>query len=201
MGKFLFMPMVLQQMAREIFFRKICASALRLLAVVAVFAGLTGFVHIWNYTVKQQGSQIPGCVIFILLFAVAVYMVVHTLLIRAGQLLELPETEFGIVSIASVFLRLGGELYASIAIPIAVGGGIFIWFGREDARYFIRSVTPMVKGFGDGTFLGGIEFMLGGVFCAFFVLLLSYLLAELLEIMLKLAMGSKATRQHDETGE
>ncbi|GAB7027207.1 hypothetical protein [Geotalea toluenoxydans] len=186
MGKFLFMPMVLQQMAQEKFFRRICAIALRLLALVAIFAGLSGFVHIWNHIVKQRGSEIPGGVIFILLFAVAVYMVAHTLLIRAEQLLELPETEFGIVSIASVFLRLGGEVYAGFAVPIAVGGGIFIWFGGEDARDFIGSMTPMVKGFGDGTFLGGIEYMLGGGFCALLVLLLSYLLAELLEIALKL---------------
>lgn len=191
--------MVLQQLAQEKFLRKICAIALRLLAVVAVFAGLTGFVKIWNYTVNQQGSEIPGCVIFILAFAVAVYMVVHSLLIRAGQLLELPETQFGMVSIASIFLRLGGELYVSVSLPIAIGGGIFIWFGREDAKDFITSVVPMVKSFGDGTFLGGIEFMLGGVFYALFVLLLSYLLSELLEIVLKLAGCYKAIIQHDET--
>jgi len=193
--KYLFMPMVLQKLAQEKFFRKICVIALQVLAVVAGFAGITGFVQIWNYTSRLQGSVLPGGVIFILFFVVAVYMVVHTLWIRSQQLQELPEAEFCIVHIAASFIRLVGELYACLAVPVAVGGGIFIWFGQGGAKDFIKNLFPLLKSFGEANFLGGIEFILGGVFYALFVLLFCYLLAELLVILLDLTMNTRFTRQ------
>ncbi len=163
-------------------------------AGIIVLAGITGFVQIWKFTETLQIGQMPGSVIFILLFIVAIYMVVHILLLRAGALLEMPEAEFGIVHIGLVFIKLAGELYAAFAVPMALGGGILIWFTSGRAQEIIGRVAPFLKYFGDYTFTGGIVHILGGLLYAFFTLIVSYILAELLMMALDVTMNIRFMR-------
>jgi hypothetical protein len=187
MEKYFFMRPILQMFSQGNFFRKAFAFALRVLAVIIVFAGLTGFVYTWNSISKLPPPEILGGIIFQILFAIAMYMVVHLLLIRAKQIVELPDAQYNVITIFTICTKLIGEIYASFSTATAVGGGIFIWFANNSARETLKKVTPFVLRTGDASFMGGLQYMLTGVFFAFLILSTSYLISELLAITLDIA--------------
>jgi hypothetical protein len=195
MGTYLFMKPVLQAISSGRFFHRGFAGALRVVAVIVALAGLAGWVAGWKLISKLEATQIVGGVIFQLLFLVAVYMVVHTLLIRARDIADLGESDFTVIPIASILLKLIGEIYACFNVAIAVGGGIFIWFAGSDARYILRDVAPLAPSFGGASFAGGVLFMVGGVLGAFVALVFFYLLSELVVAVVDIAKNVKVTRQ------
>lgn len=193
MEKYFFMRPILQKFSQGDFFRKVFSVALRVLAVIIVFAGLTGFVYTWNTISELPASEILGGIVFQILFAIAIYMVVHSLLIRAKQIDELTDAQYNVITIFTIFTKLIGEIYASFSTATAIGGGIFIWFASNSAREVLEKVTPYVLKTGDASFMGGLKYMLGGVLSAFLILATSYLISELLAITLDIARRPRSS--------
>jgi len=192
--KYFFMKRVLDLISQGNFFTKVFSIALRVAAVVAALAGLVGFVSGWKIVFEMPAAGILGGIIFQALFVVAIYMVVHTLIIRANDIAGLPVTDFTVIPIASIFLKLVGEVYACFTATIAVGGGILMWFAEGYGGYLLRRVIPFMPSFGGESFLGGIVFILGGVLLAFFVLLFFYLMSESIVVMVEIAKNTKHIR-------
>jgi len=196
MEKYLFMKSVLQLISQGQFFRKAVAVILRIMAVVVAIASLVVWIPEWQSVSGASTEWTLGIIIFQLLFVIAIYMVVHTMLIRAGDIAELPEADFTVIPIASIALKLIGEIYACFAAVISFAGGILVWFIRGDAFFLIKRVAPIVPNFGGGEgFLGGILFIVSGFFIAFFVLVFFYFLAEAVVVMVDIAKNTKITRQ------
>lgn len=196
MEKYLFMKPVLQLISQGDFFRKAFAMFLRALAVVTVIAGLVVWVVIWKNVSGQSATQILGIIIFQILFVIAIYMVVHALLIRADDITKLPNADYTVIPIVSVALKLCGEVYACFTAVISLAGGILIWFIGGNAYYFIRKATVSMPGYGSGSdFLGGLIFIVGGWLIAFFVLAVFYFLAETVVVLADIAKNTKITRQ------
>lgn len=188
------MDVVMQLIGQHSFLRQICGYVVRGLAVVTFFAGLTGFVHIWKFTESLSGGQIPGAVLFLLIFVIAIYMVIHILWIRGAQFFALPEAEFSISHFSELFLKTAAEVYAAFSMPMAVACGVLIWFTGGGAQGIMMKVVPFAKRFGDYSFTGGLLHMVGGVLYAFFFFILLYLLAELLVMVLDITMNIRFTR-------
>jgi hypothetical protein len=196
MDSYLFMESVLQLIAQGSFFRKAFAVVLQALAVVVSIAGLVAWMSGWKFAVRAPFAVLLGIVIFQLLFVVALYMVAHTLFIRARDIAQLPDEGFYVMSIAAIALRLIGEVYASFVAVMAVAGGILIWLMRGYAFSLVKMTAPFVPRLGNGEgFVGGLLFMGGGLFAAFVVLVLSYFLAETVILMSDSARNIKITRQ------
>jgi hypothetical protein len=196
MEKYFFMKPVLELISQGDFFRKTFAMFLRVLAVVTVVAGLVAWVMIWKAVSGQSAAQTLGIIIFQILFIIALYMVVHAILIRAGEITELPDTDYTVIPIVSVSLKLCGEVYACFMAAVSLAGGILIWFIGGNAFYFIRRTTVFMPGYGYGSdFLGGLIFIVGGWLIAFLVLVVFYFLAETLVVMTDIAKNTKITRR------
>jgi hypothetical protein len=196
MDSYLFMESVLQMIAQGSFFRKACAVVLQALAVVVSIAGLVMWMSVWRFAAQASFAALLGIVIFQVLFVVALYMVAHTLFIRARDIASLPEGEFFAIPIAAIVLKLIGEVYASFVAVMSVGGGILIWLMRGFAFSLVRKAAPLAPRLGDGVgFTGGLLFMGGGLFTAFVVLVFSYFLAEAVAMMADSARNIKITRQ------
>lgn len=195
MERYLFMRHVLQQLSQSVFFRKAFSLALRSLAFVIILAGLSGFVRIWNAFSGLPGSRILGGIIFEVLFVIALYMVVHTIFIRARQIAEIQVTEYAVTHVFSIFSKLAGEAYAAFSTAVAVGGGIFIWFAGAEARDTVSKVAPFIVKRGDASFAGGVEFMLGGILTGLFVLACSYLLSEFFAIGVSIARNAREVQE------
>ncbi|MEW6067998.1 MAG: hypothetical protein AB1610_06890 [Nitrospirota bacterium] len=191
MEKYFFMKHLLQLISQGAFFRKVFVTALRILSVVIGFAGITGFVYNWNFIAKLPASKILGGIIFQLLFVVAIYMVIHSILIRAKEITELSESEFTAVPIMPVGLKLLGEIYCCFVIPVAIGGGIFIWFAGLSAFNVLRKVAFIVPKFTDASFTGGILYILYNLFFAFFVFVFLRFLSEMVIMITGMARDIK----------
>ena len=196
MDSYLFMDAVLHLIAQGSFFRKAFAVVLRALAVIVSIAGLVTWISVWRFAARAPVVALLGVVIFQLLFIIALYMVAHTLFIRARDIAQLPDEEFYVIPVATIALKLVGEVYASFVAVMSVAGGILIWLMRGYAFSLVKMAAPFVPRLGNGEgFMGGLLFMGGGLFAAFVVLVLSYFLAEAVVVMAESARNIKITRQ------
>jgi hypothetical protein len=196
MEKYFFMKQVLVLISQGQFFRKAFAVALQILAAVIAIAGLVSWIGVWKSISGYSTEAIFGIIIFQLFFVIAIYMVVHTILIRAGDINVLPDADYMVIPIISVCLKLAGEIYACFVTVISVGGAILLWFLGGNAIYLIKRSAPLVPGFGGGDgFWGGLVFMFGGLFTALFVLVIFYFLGEAVVVMSDASRNLKITRK------
>jgi predicted nucleic acid-binding Zn ribbon protein len=196
MDSYLFMESVLHLIAQGSLFRKAFAVVLQAMAVVVSIAGLVAWMSVWRFASRAPFVALLGIVIFQLLFVLALYMVAHTLFIRARDITQLPDGEFYVIPIAAIALKLVGEVYASFVAVMSVAGGILIWLMRGYAFSLVKMAAPFVPRLGNGEgFMGGLLFMGGGLFAAFVVLVLTYFLAEAVCMMAESARNLKITRQ------
>ncbi len=192
MEKYFFMKPVLQFISQGKFFRKAVAISIRVLAIAIAFASLVGWIVNWKMVFSLPVAGIVGGIIFQLLMAIAVYMVVHVMLIRSGNIQRLPEAEYTVIPIVSLCLKLVGEMYASLLAVTAVAGGLYIWIaGRDAGKDLLGIVASFVPAFHDLTFLGGVRFMLTGATRAFVTLLFTYFLSEAVIVMVDIARNTR----------
>lgn len=201
--KFLFMKRALQLISQGKLFRRAFAIALQVLAVVSGLVGVVAWILTWKPVGELPPTGILGGIIFQMLFVVAIYMVVHTLLVRAKDIAQLPESEFTVIPIVAIFLKLIGEVIACYGVFIAVAGGILIWFAGPGAGSVLEGVAPFLPRFDDGSFVDGVLLMVVGVPGAFFTLVFFYLLSELEVVWVAIAKNTEVTRhiaeQYDKT--
>jgi hypothetical protein len=192
MKEFLFMKPVLQFISEGKFFRKTVAVALRILAITIAFASLVGWIVKWQFVFSLPVTGIIGGIIFQLLMAVAVYMVIHIALIRAGNIERLPEAEYTVIPIVALCLKLLGEIYASFLAVTAIAGGLYIWMtNRNVGKDLLGVVAQMVPTISDLSFIGGVKFILSGATMAFISLLVSYFLSEMVIVMVDIARNTR----------
>jgi hypothetical protein len=154
------------------------------------------WISFWRFAAQAPFVAFVGIILFQLLFVVALYMVAHTLFIRAQNIAELPESEFYVIPIVAIALKLVGELYASFVAVMSVAGGILIWLMRGYAYSLAMKATPLAPRLGNGErFTGGLLFMGGGLLAAFVALVICYFLAEAIVLITDSARNIEITRQ------
>jgi hypothetical protein len=143
---------------------------------------------------NAQPISLLGVIVFQLLFAVGIYAVVHTMFIRARNVLELPEGEFTIIPIASLLTKLTGEVVATSIAVIAVGGGILIWFlGPQAQGELPFGVLPFLDL--GASFVGGLASMVLGLLLAYGLLVFSYWISEAELVLVAIARNTEVTRR------
>jgi hypothetical protein len=196
MEKYFFMKKVLELVAQDRFFKKAFSIALQILALIIALVSLVAWISVWKSVSGYSAEAILGIIIYQLFFVIAVYIVVHTLLIRANDIGMLPESDYRIIPIVSVCLKLTGEVYAGFMAVLSIGGGFLFWFLGGSAEYLInKSIFPVhIFGSGEG-FWGGLVFMFGGLFTALFVLVVFYFMGEIVVVMADSARNLKITKE------
>lgn len=206
MEKYLFMKPLLQRISEGSFFKKIFSIILNIAGVIIALVGLVSFVKMWKFIFELSPSGILGGIIFQLFLLIGIYMLVHILIIRAKEIDNLPESEFTVIPIVSIFLKMIGELYASFISIISVGVGILFWFAGwyagdlfREIFNFIPSFMPkhfgLILQFGDEPFVQGLLVVIGGFFNAFFTLVFFYLLSEGVVVLVNMARDMRMIRQ------
>ena len=207
MQKYFFMPRVLKFIGEGTLFSRIFASALRVFAVLLSIGALVGWIQLWKLVFDMSGAAILGGVLFQAFFVVGVYMVVHTLWIRAADIQAIGKSEFTIIPIVSIFLRMLGEIYACISVAVGVGGGVLQLFAGYSglASRATRSIPglgwqqSLLSGlFGDDTtssFISALLLMVGGAIGALFWLVWFYLASEFIVVLVDIARNTRALRE------
>lgn len=188
MEKYLFMRPLLDLLGQARFFTRAVAIVLRVIAALIVLFSLTTFFEAGKIIFELPNSGILGGVLFEVFFVLAVYAVVHVLLIRARDVDALALGEFYALRIGAILAKLLGEAYAAFVGLVAMGGGIFVWFTNLGIG---KVLNPLTRALFPGTqddpsFTGGIEFMLSGILAAGAVLVLAYALSETISVVARL---------------
>jgi len=187
MERFLFMRVLLERLAQSAFLNRATAVVLRVLGALIVLFSLTTFFKVGQLIFKLPTNSILGGVLFEVFFILAVYAVVHVLLIRAREIDGLQAGELHALPLAPILLRAAGEAYAAFVVLIAIGGGIFVWFTSlkltNVMNPLIQALVPTTRA--DVSFMGGIEFMLSGVLAGIAALIAGYVGADVFRLLLR----------------
>ncbi|WP_448562008.1 hypothetical protein [Trichothermofontia sp.] len=146
MKKYFFMQPVLKFVREGRLFSRVFAAALRIFAVLLSISTLIGWIQVWKVVFQMNGAAVLGGLIFQALFVVGVYMVVHTVWIRAADIEAIGKSDFMVIPIVSIFLRMLGEVYACISVAVGVGGGILLLFGAYGGLAY--GATHAIPGMG-----------------------------------------------------
>ena len=195
MENYFFMRTVLNWLSEPRRFNRMLAITLRVLATLIVPFSLVTFFKAGKVIFDLPASGILGGIVFQVFFVLAIYAVVHGLLIRARNIDALPGGEYNMFPLAAILIRAAGEAIAVFVSLVAVGGGIYVWFTGKGVGTILNPPPKFLPLFGDTTFMGGIEFMVGGVMSAILVIVVTYLAAEGLQLISEAAVRLQESRR------
>ena len=195
MEKYFIMRIVLNWLAVPRQFNRMLAITLRVLAALIVPFSLVTFFKAGKVIFDLPASGILGGIVFQIFFVLAIYAVVHGLFIRARNIDALPGGEYNMFPLAAILMRAAGEAIAAFISLVAVGGGVYVWFTGKGVSTILTPPPKFMPLFGDTTFMGGIEFMVGGVLGAILVVVVTYLAAEGLQLLTEAAGRMQASRR------
>jgi len=194
MENYFIMRTVLDWLAAPRQFNRMLGITLRALASLIVPFSLVTFFKAGKVIFDLPASGILGGIVFQMFFVLAIYAVVHGLFIRARNIDALPGGEYNMFPLAAILIRAAGEAIAAFISLVAVGGGIYVWFTGKGVGTILNPPPNFLPLFGDTTFMGGIEFMVGGVLSAILVIVVTYLVAEGLQLLTEAAGRMQASR-------
>jgi len=150
-----------------------------------VVAGLTALGSIFliieglklSFDMPTEGTV--GGLLLVVIFAASIFAVLQILFYRAGTIEGLGDSPFTVIPIVSVLLRAIGEIYAALSAAVSAGGCLFIWLAKADPLWLLGGLGAFLPTMSvEGTFLGGLLFLLYFLFLGFALLILFYFLAE-----------------------
>jgi len=194
MENYFFMRTVLNWLSEPRQTNRALAITLRVLGTLLVPFSLVTFFKAGKVIFDLPASGILGGIVFQIFFVLAIYAVVHGLFIRARHIDALPGGEYNMFPLAAILVRAAGEAMAAFISLVAIGGGVYVWFTGKGVGSILMPPPNFLPLFGDTTFMGGIEFMVGGVLTAILVIVVTYLVAEALQLLSETATRMQVSR-------
>ena len=187
MEKYLFMPSVLRLLSQDRFLCSVVAATLKVGAAVLVLLSLTNFFIAGKLIFDLPVNGILGGVFFEVFLVLAVYAAAHALIIRSREIAELSAGPFVALRLAPALFKGIAEAYAGFVCLVAIGGGVFVWFTNLSLDKVLsplaRDLFPHVRD--DPSFMGGIDFILGGFAASIVAVLGAYMLAEICTMLVR----------------
>ncbi len=180
-------------------FNRLMAITLRVTAVLIVPLGLVTFFKAGKVIFDLPASGILGGIVFQVFFVAAIAASVQILFIRARDIDALEAVRYYMFPLTSLLVRAVGEALTVFIACIAVGGGVFVWFTARPIAAILNPPPYFLPVFGDTTFMGGIEFMAGGLLSAVVLLGFGYLVAQALMLVGELANRNEERKEKRET--
>lgn len=182
-SRYFFIPSFLSMLARPSFVNRSIAILLRVLAGLTVPYSLVAVFKAGKVTFELPPSGILGGVLFLLVFVLAIYAVVHTLLIRAREIDGLPGADYNMFSLSAILIKLTGEAWAMFVALVGIGGAMFVWFAEQGVSTILNPLPRFFPTVGNTNFMGGIEFLVGSEVMAIVALIGAYTAAEFMNFL------------------
>jgi len=169
--------------------RKAIALALRIAGILVLVGGALAAIQILKFSFHMESSSatVGGLLLSAcLLFGVACVGQIY--FYRAGSIRDLGESPFTVIPIFSILLRAAGETYATLGVIVGVGGCLFIWLAQINPLQALGPfalVAPTNNS--DGSFVGGISFLLYVALVSLAALVVFYFLAEAVVVLADVA--------------
>jgi uncharacterized membrane protein YhaH (DUF805 family) len=189
--------MVLGALAEGRVIRSSIAVVLQVAAVLVLLGGLFALIQILKFSFQfPSATATIGGLLVAILVAAALFADAQILLFRAQSVRELEDSPFTVIPILSILFRTTGETYAVGALAMGVGGCVFTWLSGMSPRTLLSGMgelVPNIPGMGEGgggqSFVDGLIFLAAMAIAAFVALVVFYALAELVIVMVDIAIN------------
>jgi hypothetical protein len=189
MSIFYFYP-VLRALSNGGIIRKVVAIVLRVVSILTVLGGCYLLVELLKFVFQPQvpTEVAAGGLLFGIIFLATILAIGQIFWYRADSVRDLGESRYTAMPIVSILLRAIGEVYATLAAAVGLGGCLFIWFARTSPDVLLRGLREILPSAGAGeTFLGGLKVLATMGIASFGVLIFFYFLAESVIVMVDMA--------------
>ena len=192
MDAFLIAPVFLRWLREGRFFRPVFAWMLRVQAVLALLGGILLSIELWKQASGLSTGTIFGLLILQVSLAVAVYFVCHLSLIRAMDLFAMSDEAADALAVTRLLLKVGGEIYAGILVPLTLGGTLLIWIsagqGGDALRTLFGGILPATGG---DPFQAGLTLLATGLAMAAIGLLSAYALSAFIGLFVHIEQNTR----------
>jgi len=183
---------IIDSLSKGSLIRKVMSFLFGLLGVLSFIGGIYLFFKSISYAPDFWS------VVFLLLLLISSFFTFQIWFYRANVVLNLSDSDFTVIPIFAQLFRAVGETYATFIISIGLGGTLTLWFSNylgnlwEFANYipFLSNIT--------NSFFGGILFFLLTIISAFFILLITYFLAENILVLVEIAKNTRSQKKENE---
>lgn len=187
MENYFFMKPLLRLLGQRDFFYRVVAITMRVVAGILVLSGLAMFFKagksIFDF---NKTGEILGGILFLLFFVIAMYAVVHILLIRARDVEALKaDNELHMLPLGALLIRMLGEVYFIYVSLIAIGGTIFFWFTSKAHITVMNPIPAFFPSLKQTDFVDGVVYMLAATLVSFLILVVAYMIAETINIIVR----------------
>jgi len=191
MSKLFFIKPVLEIISRGKFFRHGFALILRIIAILMAIGGLFLFIQNFRFIGRFGFLGALGLIIAQLFLLAAIWIIIQIIWNRANVIVNLPDSNFTIIPIFSIVLKMIGEVYATIILLLSISGAFLTWFIGSGGRIFyqLREFVPFLS-VGTG-FLGGLLLIVLGIISSFIALFFFYLFSEGIAVIFDIANNVK----------
>jgi hypothetical protein len=191
--KLLFMNAVIKGLEKGLVLKKVVAVVLIIFAVAILLSGAVLYLYMWSEAVEMVGLWQAAGFAYAVILGIIIYMMAHATIMRAKNVLELPESESIIIPVASKILRLTGEVLACGLVAAAIlraGVGLLLLSAAETAPSSLSFDKP------SDCILTAVLLAVSG----FASLIASYVVAESLAVLVDVAKKVKSSKKADGAG-
>jgi uncharacterized membrane protein (DUF485 family) len=192
--------MVLRALSEGKVIRNSIAVVLQVAAVLVLLAGLLGLIQILKLSFQSPAATATiGGLVVALLLMVGIFSVSQIYLFRAQSIRELEDSPFTVIPILSILFRTMGETYAVVALAAGVGGCLFTWLSGTSPRALLSGFGGFMPSMpaGGESFLDGLIFFASLAAAAFASLVVFYALAELVGVLVDIAINVRRLGKRD----
>lgn len=185
MDKYLVAPQLISKLEQEKCFRHYFSLLLKVLACICTVTAIIAFFLGWKELFAMSSEGMIGGTFYQLAFAVATYLIVHCILIRAAQTKTAADKSPAALGVSITLSKLVGETWGLASALLGAGAALYVWIAGREAGILLKHAAaffPFLKT-GNGTFTDGATLAFKGTFYGASVLLLGYLLAEILKLL------------------
>jgi hypothetical protein len=187
---------VLGALAEGRVIRNAIALVMRLAAVLVLLGGLLVVITVLktSFQISSAAATIGGLLVAVLM-AAAFFAVSQIYLFRAQSVHDLEDSPFTIIPILSILFRASGEAYAVGALAFGVGGCLFTWLSGMSPMTLLSQLggfVPSIPGLnemGGQSFVSGLVFLVTMIIAGFGALVAFYALAELVVVLVDIALN------------
>lgn len=164
-------------------FAQLFAFFLRFCVVVGGIVGFIIWFDFWKNVIEMKRWEVLGGVLFQTITLIQIYVVLGILWVRANDISRMGKSDFTVIPILSIFLKMLGE--TSVAYLSMTGvAQFFLAIFKKDSSF--RSI-PSVPAFGHLSELGAWELAAIQIMAGFVLLVFYYFLAEILVVVFDIA--------------
>jgi hypothetical protein len=173
------------------FIRNLVGIAIQIAGGFFLLLGLISCFGVVNVAFKGEAKDAFGLILFALITLAGLATAAQIFWYRAAKIKAIDNSSgFVIMPIVSHLFRLTGEIYATLALVIGIGGCLAVWLSGTNPAGMLGGLGPSILmmpgsryggGFGDtggGGFLSGLSLAVMGGLGGFAALILFYFLAE-----------------------